>query len=566
VNERPEEAEPVNEQQESGGQVAGTSFPIDRRTFLWGLGAAGGFAALGPVGRLGKSVAIGKAASLRAAALSGGGIVYAQSEAVENTDIAYDVLVYPSAEEVTMTTYDRLVTFDSKMNLVPQLATSWRVAADKVTWTFDLRKGVKFSDGSDLNADAVVSNALRDTNPLNANTEWTSIYSRWRAVGPYTVQLTTHSPFSGVLNYLAKYEGGIVSPQTPKGKVLHPVGCGPYSVSTFNPGASTTVQRVSNYWAGPPALENITFRYVPDGETALSMLEAGEAQVMDNVLPVQAKSIEAGGTIQLLKALTARSFFIEFNLLRPIFQDLRVRQALNYAVDTKAIISAIWEDFAEVMKSPASQTLPGYTPVGEYSYDPAKASALLSAAGWVRGSDGVLAKDGMKLSFNLTNGEGQFPQGDLVCQAVQAYLNKIGCQVTIREIPAASFFASLLVPRDKQELDTVLFGFNPSNGMMAYVIRAMWLSNPTKVAPYSWNVSWYSNSSVDRWLSQLDEEFEVSAQNALLARIQKQIWDDAPAIWLYTPYQLSAASRSVEGVYVLPIVYTIVRNARVATA
>lgn len=539
---------------------------VDRRTFIRQAGIFGGAVVLGATGsrRLLSTEGVVKrqareGVTKRQASRSGGKITYAQSEATENTDPAYDILVYPSAEEVSLTIYDNLVTFDSKMGLVPQLATSWDVSPDKLTWTFHLRRGVTFADGTDFDADSLVTCAERDTNPLNTNDEWTTVFKKWKAVDPYTVELTTYTPFSGTLNYLAKYSGAITSPKTPKAKQSHPVGCGPYKVSKFEAGVQTTVVPFDAYWGGKPALDEITFRYVPDNETAMSMLETNEAQVMDNVSPTQAAALS--GELRLLKKLTARSFFVEFNLLRPMFQDVRVRHALNYAVDSSGIIKSILNGYGEPMNSPASPTLPGYKAVGEYAYNPRKARELLSAAGWTPGSDGVLQKDGTRLAFNLTNGESQFPNGDVVCEAVQSNLNSIGCDVTIHEIPAASFFSALRVPPSKQTLDTVLFGFNPSNDQMEYLLSAMWQSNPTSKAVQVWNVSWYSNKLVDKWINGVNQSFSSTEQNTLYADIQKTIWDEAPAIWLYTPYQLSAVRKSVEGVYVEPIVYTMVRNA-----
>lgn len=534
---------------------------LGRRKFLKGVGALAGVA--GAVPLISSCSSSGPAQS---PVSKGGSIVYAQSESVENIDPAYDVLVYPSAEEVVMTVYDRLVALDQDNNLVPQLATSWEVSPDKLTWTFHLRKGVMFSDGTAFDANAVVQDAHRQENPLNTNPEWNTIYNKWHVVDPYTVAVTTEAPFSGLLYYMARYDAGMVSPKTPGKKVLDPVGCGPYKVSQFTPGTQVTVTGFKGYWGGAPPLDQITFRYVPDNTTALAMLQEGEAQVMDALDPSQAQSVISSDNIQLLKKLSARSFFVELNLTRPMFQDLRVRQALNYAVDKQAIVKTILDGYGYVMDSPASPTLPGYRSVGSYPYDPSKAKSLLTAAGWKPGPDGVLQKDGTRLTFNLTNGVGQFPQGDSVVQAVQAYLNQIGCQVTISNVPAASFFASLRVPPAQETFDTVLFGFNPSNGQMSYLIKDMWQTNSTSGAPDEWNVSRYSNKNVDRWLSQYNSSFSSTQQNELLANIQKAIYEDAPAIWLYTPYLLSAVSNSVSGAYIMPIVYTMTRSARLATS
>ncbi|MHB1533064.1 MAG: ABC transporter substrate-binding protein [Acidimicrobiales bacterium] len=495
-------------------------------------------------------------------------LIYAQSVAVQSLDPSLNLLVYPAAQEVLEAVCDKLVTLDQRLNPTPQLATAWKVSTDNLTWTVTLRKGVVFQDGTPLNAAAVVADAQREANPLNPYKIWRTRYASVTAAGPYTVKITTKEPFAVLPYYLARVDGSMVSP-TAAAKYgqsfsAHLVGSGPFQLTKLVPGTSASASRFARYWNGAPREPGIQFTYIPDSQTRLSLLQAGQADVIDNILPTDVATLKGNSNIQILHAVGARPFFIELNLNKPMFQDVTVRRALNYAIDKKGIVQTIFAGYAAAADSPASPALAGYKKVGSYGYDPAKAKQMLAGAGWTPGPGGVLQKNGQQLKFNIVNGKGQFPQGDLVVQAVQQNLNAVGCSVTITEVPAASFFSYLRVPRGKETFDSFLFGFNPSNGELGFLLQNLWQSNSTSTGtPDDWNMMWYSNPQVDSLIGKAFSTFGQSARDALYGQIQQLVWNDAPCIWLYSPDILGAASTQVRGAYVSPLVYTELRNASV---
>lgn len=498
-------------------------------------------------------------------------LTYAQNVPVTAMDTAGSSIgtVYPSGYEAMFLVYDTLVAFNDKMAIVPQLATGWSVSRDGLTWTFKLRPGVTFHDGTPLNADAVVFHLGRQIDPnINKSNRplWDPI-SGARKTDDYTVGITTRKPFGALLNTLAHASGGIVSPAAVRrlgeGFAKAPVGAGPYAFERLDTGTELVVRRFDRYWGGPAGYPRIILRHVPDPTTRIALLLSGQADVINAIPPENVAQLQGSRDVEVIARPALRTFGFAFNLNRPFFQDVRVGQAFNYAINRPAIIKAIFRDFATPIDSPLSPFTMGHASAGGYQYDVGKARTLLAEAGWKPGSDGVLRKEGQAFEISVLTPIGMLPKDIEVTQAFQDFLRTIGVRVSINRVEPAAFWDYLRVPPDRLKWDMVLFGFNPSNGDGAYHLASLFESNPSRREPPKvWNFTWYSNPKVDAWLTEADATIDQAKRNSLLAQVQRVVWADAPYVWLYAENVIVAKRKAVRDVQVLPIVFTILRNAK----
>jgi ABC-type transport system substrate-binding protein len=530
---------------------------IDRRLLLKGSAALVGAAYIRSTAQ----------AVIAAAQESGGTLTYAQNLPVTSADPIRPE-GYPAAYEANFTIYNNLVTFDRDLEIVPDLAESWETSEDGLTWTFSLREGVTFHDGTPFDARAVEAHIARIQNPDNASPNanlWAHI-TGVNVTDDLTIELQTETPFAAMLNYLAHGSGGIESPTAVEEYgneyPLHPTGTGPYKLDSINPGNELTLVRNDEFFGETPALDRIVMRAVPEAGSRVLLLEANEADLANDVPPEDADRLESGDGLQLIAQTGLRTFWMEFNLNREIFQDLNVRRALNHAVNKQSIVDNLFLGRATLLDSPASSAIQGHRSVGEYAYDPETARQMLADAGWEAGDDGVLEKDGQRLSFTINTAEGEYPKDIQVVETVQADLQAVGCEVEIWKVEAAARWDYLRVPNSEAEYDMLIFGFNPSNGDLGYHLNAVFRSNTdAAAAPNVWNLMWYSNAEVDELLNQADQAVDGETRVDLLGQAQQLIWDDAPMIWLYTPELLVGARDTVQDVYIWPTIFTVVREA-----
>jgi ABC-type transport system substrate-binding protein len=498
-------------------------------------------------------------------------LTYAQSVAVTAMDTAGPTIgtVYPAGYEGMFLVYDNLVRFTETMAIEPQLATEWSTSADGRTWTFKLRRGVTFHDGTPFNADAVVFDVERQIDPKgNASNRplWDPIASV-KKVDDFTVAITTHKPYGALLNTLAHGSGGMVSPEGVKKHganfKLNPVGAGPYMLEKWDVGSEVVLKRFDGYWGPKAPFARIVLKHVPDPATRLAMLQSGQADVI-NAVPVESVAqIQSLPTLEVIARPALRTFGFGLNLNRKAFQDVRVRHALNHAVDRAALIKAVFRGYATPIDSPLSPFTTGYAPVGTYDYNPDRAKQLLGDAGWKPGPDGVLRKDGEAFEVSVLTPQGMLPKDLEVTQALQGFLGKVGVKATINKVEPAAFWDYLRVPPDKIAWDLVLFGFNPSNGDGGYHLSSLFASNPTRTErPKVWNFTWYTNPKLDSLLAESDQVVDAAKRKALLVEAAKLAWTDAPYVWLYAENVVVAKRKELKGVEVQPVVFTILRNAR----
>jgi len=498
-------------------------------------------------------------------------LLFAQSVPVTALDPAGAsiYLVYPAGYEAAFLIYDGLVRFDGQMKIVPELARSWSVSADGRMWTFKLRTGVTFQDGTPLSARLVAADLQRQANPQTNQSNrplWDPV-SSVTAPDDQTVLITTKAAFGALLNTVAHGSALIASPQaiTQWGAEykLHPLGTGPYKVDRWDVGTELALVRNPAYWGPKPGFDRMVLSNVPDATTRVAMLQSGQAQVAEAIPPENVAELSRVPSVQMIVKPALRTFGMGMNLNHPPLDDPKVRLALNYAVNKDAIVRAIFHGQATALTSPIAPQTVGATAVGAYPFDPAKARSLLAEAGWTPGPQKIAMKNGRPLHLTLLTPDGAYPHDVEVTETVADYLRNVGVDATIEKVEPAVFWDHLLIPPGQLTWDLVLFGFNPSNGDGGYHLDSLFHSNPDRLhRPWVWNFTWYTNAQVDGWLTDGAHAVDPRVRAQFYGNVQRRVWSDAPYLWLYGEDVIVGASRSVKNVEVLPIIFTVLKFAQ----
>lgn len=251
--------------------------------------------------------------------------------------------------------FEGLYILDRNMKLVPALAVSYEASEDAKAFTFHLRKGAVFHDGTPFNAAAVKFSFDRAGNPANhlKRQSLFAMVDHTGVVDDYTVKVALKYPFGAFLNDIAHPGAMIVSPKSVQeyGKEMtrHPSGTGPYEFVSWTPD-TLKLKKNEHYWKpGLPKIDTITYRSVPENGARIAMLLAGEAQFILPVPPEMIKGLQNNPNIKIFNEPSILQIYIALNNMRKPFNDIRVRQALNYAIDKQAYIRVVYSGYADTL-------------------------------------------------------------------------------------------------------------------------------------------------------------------------------------------------------------------------
>lgn len=497
-----------------------------------------------------------------------GTLIFDQAVPISSVD-PINPLGYPSAYEALFLVGNTLVTFDGKMHIEPSLATRWHVMPDNRTWVFTLRSGVRFQDATPFTAQAVKADFDRMLDPATDPTQqaiW-SHFAAVKAINAHTVQIVTRQPFAATLDYLAHGSAVILHlPAVQRAKApstvgLHPIGTGPYMVSSFQPGTQVTFNANPHYWGGKPALKQIVLRAVPNAQTRIDDLRSGHAQLIDSVPAVDLATLRATPGIRIDATPSWVTTYLEFNTQHGPLTNLLVRRALSDAIDTAGIVKAIFDGYADPIASPLAPSMPGYAAASSASYSPSKALALLRRAGYTY-KGGKLLAGSTQLHLMFTAPTGLYPNDTEVAQAIQQNLHSIGIAVTLHTVPASSYFTFIRQATPTSGYgDMFLWAFNPSNGDPGYTL-AINFGKPGTAAAL-WNKSFYNSRTFQTLLARESATLNQTRRLALLGQAQHLIAAGVPAAWLYAPRNNVAMSSALSGLTVLPVEFLLVGNASI---
>ncbi|MHC1759479.1 MAG: ABC transporter substrate-binding protein [Negativicutes bacterium] len=450
------------------------------------------------------------------------------------------------AEVVRSHIYEGLVRADEKNNIHPGLAEKWEVAADQVTWTFYLKKGVKFHDGTILKASDVkktFERILDEKNGLNRRYLYTFM-EKIEAVNDLTVKIITKQPQSNILNLLAYNGGAIVSTAAVDkwGKELgkHPVGTGPFKLKEEMAGEYVLVEKFADYWGGTKNIEQIKFVTVPEESTRVTMLKTGEADYIGGVPPQEVKGLETTAGLAIRKDPSNRVAHIGFNLGKTPYDNVKVRQALNYAIDRALIVKSVCGGVGEPATSVLAPATWGYSNTNAYTYDVEKAKKLLAEAGFPNGFTG-----------KLYTPEGRYFRDKETALAVAGMWKAIGVNLEVEVMDWAQYLKELKVANDKgNKMGAYFLGWESTTGEANYIISTIFASK--NIAPVGWNTMFYSNPRVDELAVLAGKTLDEKKRLEYFKEFQQIAAADAPWAPLYIHEQINAFRSNIKGITVLP--------------
>jgi peptide/nickel transport system substrate-binding protein len=385
--------------------------------------------------------AAGAVVALTSAALAAGCSAGSSSGEAEGarTDVVVGLTGEPTNLDFTTTSgsaipqllmnnvYEGLVTIDQEGEVRPQLAASWEVNGDRTVYTFKLQDGVTFSDGSAFTADDVVAsiNRVKEDWTLSLRSKM-DVVEEAEALSDTKVAVTLRHPSNSWLFDMGTSVGAMFPDDLSADLATETVGTGPYTVEEVATGEHITLAARDDYWGEAPAIPEVTVRYFADANAQANAVRAGDVDMAYNLqAPDLLAGLERDENLQVIDGTSTGEVLLALNNAEPPFDDLRVRQAVMYAVDRKAVLDTAWAGRGELIGSMVPPTDPYYQDLtGAYPYDPAKARELLADAG---------AED-LSITFDVPTR----PYAEAVAQVVVSQLKDVGIDAEIvpAEFPA----------------------------------------------------------------------------------------------------------------------------------
>jgi peptide/nickel transport system substrate-binding protein len=438
------------------------------------------------------------------------------------------------------------------LNPAPDLAASVKAAEDGMSWTFTLRDGVKWSDGQPFTADDVAYTfneiVLKPEVGATGRGNFSAVKDV-QAVDPKTVTVNLSRPFAALPAYLA-YNAGILPKhvfqsagdpwQLNSFNKGTPVSTGPFKVESFTAGQSVVLARNDDYFAGKPLLDKLVFKVVADANTQIAQALSGELQIMilDNKAAVDRLKGARGVSVQ--PRTLVQYYWLALNQTDPRFQDLKVRQAIEYAIDRQAIIQAVEKGYGSIANSPIVPAMKAYydpSQESKYPYDPQKATALLQEAGWSPGPDGTLQKDGQPFSFTMDVGQRGILQP--TNELVQQNLQKVGIHADLNSMEWNAYIQKVVVNRDYTA--TVNWWVYPNDpDVFAYYASS--------AAGKGFNIPGYKDPQLDDLLTQGQKTSDPAERKKIYTQLQAYMADHLPYNFLWYPQEIDVVSDTLQGV------------------
>ncbi|WP_354062139.1 ABC transporter substrate-binding protein [Devosia sp. 2618] len=441
--------------------------------------------------------------------------------------------------------YEGLVLRASDLSLAPGLATEWTIDESGKVYTFKLRENVVFHDGTPFNAEAVVYNFERHLNTergLAASGRLRTILDSIEAVDDMTVQFNLKSPYPAFLNILTTNSAQQVSPTADAAGNLGAasVGTGPYKMVEYRSGEFVDQTKFDGYWGdNSNSVDDIRWTWSSEPSVLSMALQTGDADVINPVPPVFAATIEANPELNLAVSPGSAVFWLSLNVESEPLNDVRVRQALNFATDKEGLIASIMSGYATPANSPLATVAEGYrADLNPYPFDIERAKALLAEAG---------VPDGFTMSVVVQEQEAR------IAEILQAMWAKIGVTLDVRRMESGVWSASAFgdeKQKAEEGVDSVIASW--SSGVNGPDLQFRPLYHTASFSPTSANLGFYSNPDFDRQLDEAAAMTDVDARNKVYGDLQELINTDAPHVLLYVTQDLIATRDGVEGVWMIP--------------
>lgn len=440
------------------------------------------------------------------------------------------------AYRVIYSIHETLVKRDADMNIIPGLAESWEIV-DDTTYVFHIRKGVKFHNGEELTAnDVKFSFDQQNGNPHAESVTGTVDFENCKVIDEYTFEMKMKSPFGAILQNLAHPVASIVNEKayTEAGDTYgeNPVGTGPYKFVEWKADDYVSLTRFDEYWDETAKIKDVLIRIIPESSTRSIEVESGGIDIAVQVAPSEVTRLESNDKVVVDFQETFATNFIGLTNTHKPFDEVKVRQAVNYAINKEAILSVVYQGIGKVGSAPVSPTVWGYNPnLDPYAYNPDKARELLKEAGLENG-----------FSTTITTDEDQVRRD--VAEMIQAQLGEIGINVEIIPLERGAYIEKVIAG----QLDMFVLGWK-TFGDPDY---ALYASFHTTMQGAGGNMSFYSNPKVDALLeegrSSVDDESRLKAY----AEVQEIVWEESPCIFIQHDTEVTAYSAQLQGFNISP--------------
>jgi peptide/nickel transport system substrate-binding protein len=463
---------------------------------------------------------------------------------------------------VNINVLEGLVKYDpGTVELIPHLALevpsldNGGVSEDGLTYTFTLRPDVKFHDGADFNAEAVVMSYRRLYDPefefyddTNTSGFFLAGLTNVEAVDDMTVRFTLAEPNAAFVELSNVYSGKVMSPKAIQevpipGWSEGSYGTGPFTLSSWEKGVSVVLERNDAYWGTPPGLQTLVFRAIPEPTARVAALLSGEVDMIVVVPPDAIQSIKDDPNLTYEQGPSLHYWFIQLNTTAPPFDDVRVRQAVNYAVNKEGLANDILAGSA----APATQPMPAANwsyneDITGYPYDPEMARQLLADAGYADGfqTTMIIPQSGSGMIIPVQMNE-----------YIQGNLRDVGIEVAIQSFEWVSYLGIWAQGLNQD----VTMGNQSIMASDPYVANFL-LSGAFTPTEGGWNIGYYENPEVDELLASALETPDREARKEIYTEAWAKITEDAPWIFVVNDLQPMAFKQSVQG-YVTNPAYVI---------
>jgi len=450
--------------------------------------------------------------------------------------------------------FNGLTKYDRNIKITGDLSESWEVSADGLEIIFHLRKGVLWHDGVEFTSEDVIFTYQTVTDP-GVPTPYSSIYGpveKIQALDKYAVKVVYTEPYAPALE---SWGMGILPKHILAGKDVteeaynrKPVGTGPYRIKEWITGQKIVLEAFDNYFEGRPNIDKFIARVIPDTATMFLELKFGGIDFMGLTPPQYKLQASTDFFNKYFHKFRYPSFgytYLGFNLLDSRFSDQAVRKAIAYAINKKEIIAGVLLGYGTPCTGPFPPESWAYnSDVKDYEYNPQKALALLKRAGWKRGKNGLLEKDGKPFIFTILVNQGNDARLK-TAQIIKENLEKIGIEINIKVLEWQALLHEFI---DKKRFEAVIMGWALSRDPDIYDI---WHSSKTKEGEF--NFISYKNEDIDRLLLEGRRSFDFEKRKQIYNKIHEILSEDQPCIFLYVPDALPVLHKRFKGVEKAPI-------------
>jgi peptide/nickel transport system substrate-binding protein len=482
-----------------------------RRAMFWWLGVLGGVALLwaGPAGA------------------REGELTVSQKTDVETLDQTQSILTTDT--NVIINVFDTLVRLsDDGKDFVPELAESWKVL-NPTTWQFKLRKGVKFHNGEDFNAEAAKHSfdiVLDPERKARQRPTFTFI-KEVRVDDPYTITIVTNRPYAIVLTELQSQM--MVPPRYTKDVGLdefgrRPVGTGPFKFKEWQKDVRVVLEANDQYWKGKPKVQRLIFKPIPEDSARIAALQRGETDIIEGVTYDRVKEIEAQKDLRITTR-RGQQIYIGLDTLRfDPFKKVEVRQAMNYAVDADAICKNLLLSYCTRLNGPFFPTTPGYdSRIKPYPYDPERAKKMFAQAGYPNGFD---------VEFSVSPNFQGIVKGQEVAEVIVDQLRKVGVRAKLNIMEPGAMTDAYAAK--KFQMYMFAWKSNPESGRHLPVLLH------SKTRGY-----YYQSPEADKLLDAYFAALDLKERTQIGLELHKFLYGDAPWIYLYQEQDVYGVRKAV---------------------